>query len=268
MYKFLIPLFALAFLLVSCTPSTPPADPGQQNGEGSVSSASSLDAALFQFDGTILSGKHTVVLKTSQGDITLELDADAAPKTVTNFITLAKNGFYDNLTFHRVIPDFMIQGGDPNGNGSGGRSIFGEKFEDEINANSYGLDKRKVKDAVDDPTLDPAIADLTLKQLYEQKGYVYNDKLTSIPLVRGSIAMANAGPNTNGSQFFIVHAAETPWLNGQHTVFGKVTKGMDVVDAITAVPRDGSDAPLEPVTFTVEVSGAASSPAASAAPAL
>ncbi|MEK7218428.1 MAG: peptidylprolyl isomerase [Patescibacteria group bacterium] len=194
-----------------------------------------------------------MTLKTTKGDITLELDADAAPKTVTNFVTLARNGFYDNLTFHRVIPDFMLQGGDPNGDGSGGESIFGKKFEDEINANSYGLDKRKVKDAVDDPGLDPAIADLTLKQLNEQRGYVYNDKLASLPLVRGSIAMANAGPNTNGSQFFIVHAAETPWLNGQHTVFGKVAKGMDVVDAIAAVPRDGNDKPLEPVTFTVAV---------------
>ncbi|HAI98014.1 TPA: peptidylprolyl isomerase [Candidatus Peribacteria bacterium] len=159
----------------------------------------------------MLTGKHTVVLKTSEGDLTLELDADSAPKTVTNFVALAEAGYYDGLIFHRVIPDFMIQGGDPNGNGTGGESIFGGEFEDEIVGNN-------------------------------------------LPMERGYIAMANSGPNTNGSQFFIIQKKDgTPWLTGHHTVFGKVTEGMNVVDVIVAVPRDSSDKPLEPVTFTVEV---------------
>lgn len=154
-----------------------------------------------------LSGKHTVVLKTTKGDITLELDANAAPKTVTNFVTLAKEGYYDNLTFHRVIPDFMIQGGDPDGNGTGGESIYGETFADEPN---------------------------TLK------------------MERGVIAMANRGPNTNGSQFFIT-VVPTDWLQGRHTIFGKVTAGMDVVDAISKVQRGPNDMPTTKVTYTVEV---------------
>lgn len=160
------------------------------------------------FDGQLLSGKQTVTLKTTKGDITLELDADKAPKTVTNFVVLARMGFYDGLTFHRVIPDFMIQGGDPVGDGTGGSSIYGETFEDEQN---------------------------------------------DLQMVRGALAMANRGPNTNGSQFFIVQAEATPWLQGRHTVFGKVTQGLDIVDAITAVERDVNDKPTVPVTYTVEV---------------
>jgi len=160
------------------------------------------------FDGQVISGKHTVVLKTTKGDITIELDADAAPKTVTNFLTLARAGYYNGLTFHRVIPDFMIQGGDPNGDGTGGTSIYGESFEDEPN---------------------------------------------DLPMVRGAIAMANRGPNTNGSQFFIVQVGEAPWLQGRHTIFGHVTEGMEVVDAIVSVPKDANDKPTEPVTYNVEV---------------
>lgn len=156
---------------------------------------------------TLLAGKHTIVLHTSEGNLSLELDADLAPKTVTNFVTLAKQGFYDNLTFHRIIPDFMIQGGDPKGDGTGGKSIFGETFEDEIN---------------------------------------------EMKLVHGVIAMANRGPNTNGSQFFIVQAKATPWLDGRHTAFGKVTKGLDVLDAIATL-GDESGKPKKKVTFTVEV---------------
>ncbi|MFH0769762.1 MAG: peptidylprolyl isomerase [Candidatus Peregrinibacteria bacterium] len=164
------------------------------------------------FTGKILTGKHVITLKTSLGDITLELDADAAPKTVTNFVALAESGYYSGITFHRVIPDFMIQGGDPAGNGTGGESIFGATFDDEIAQNP-------------------------LKSMD-----------------RGVIAMANRGPNTNGSQFFIVQAKEgTPWLVGRHTIFGHVTKGLDIVDKIALTPRDASDKPLEPVTFTVEV---------------
>jgi peptidyl-prolyl cis-trans isomerase B (cyclophilin B) len=194
MYKFLIPLFALA-LLIGCS-STP------------TMTTPSTGAVPSGFDGVLLSGKHTVVMKTSMGDITLELDADKAPKTVTNFVTLAKSGYYNGLTFHRVIPRFMIQGGDPSGDGTGGASVFGESFEDEIN---------------------------------------------DMKLVRGAIAMANRGPDTNGSQFFIVQAEATPWLDGRHTVFGNVTEGLDVVDAIAAVERDSNDKPLKPVTYTIEV---------------
>lgn len=157
---------------------------------------------------TMLTGTHTVTVKTSKGDITLELNADKAPRTVTNFVTHARNGYYDGLIFHRVIEDFMIQGGDPNGNGTGGESVYGGSFEDEFN---------------------------------------------DLKAVRGAIAMANSGPNTNGSQFFIIHAAATPWLDGRHTVFGKVTEGMDVLDAIATTEVGPGDKPVEDVTMTMEV---------------
>jgi cyclophilin family peptidyl-prolyl cis-trans isomerase len=139
----------------------------------------------------------TATMQTNHGSIDLELFHDDAPKTVENFTKLARDGFYDGVTFHRVIPDFMIQGGDPTGTGSGGP---GYTFEDEINPN-------KVE--------------------------------------RGALAMANAGPNTNGSQFFIVVADACPWLDGKHTVFGRVTSGMDVVDTIVSLPRDAGDKPTE-----------------------
>jgi peptidyl-prolyl cis-trans isomerase B (cyclophilin B) len=140
-------------------------------------------------------------LHTNKGVIAIELYPDAAPKTVENFVKLARDGFYDGVIFHRVIPDFMIQGGDPTGTGSGGP---GYQFEDEFN-------DHKVE--------------------------------------RGALAMANAGPNTNGSQFFIVTAEATPWLDGKHTVFGKVTSGMDVVDAISEAPRDSRDRPHDDVVI-------------------
>ncbi len=138
-------------------------------------------------------------MKTSEGDISIELFDDAAPETVANFRKLAEDGFYDGLTFHRVIPDFMIQGGCPEGTGTGG------------------------------------------------PGYMFDDEFNDHKVVRGALAMANAGPNTNGSQFFIVTADACPHLDGKHTVFGQVTDGMDVVDAISAVATDQRDSPLEPV---------------------
>ena len=141
------------------------------------------------------------------GEVTLELNADKAPKTVTNFVALSKIGYYSGLTFHRVIPQFMIQGGDPSGNGTGGTSVFGDTFEDEPN---------------------------------------------DLQMVRGVIAMANRGPDTNGSQFFIT-VADTPWLQGRHTIFGHVTAGMDVVDKIANAARDASDKPLTPITFMPDV---------------
>jgi peptidyl-prolyl cis-trans isomerase B (cyclophilin B) len=140
-------------------------------------------------------------LHTNHGAVEIELFDDDAPKTVGNFRKLAGDGFYDGVTFHRVIPDFMIQGGDPTGTGMGGP---GYTFEDEIN-------EHKVE--------------------------------------RGALAMANAGPNTNGSQFFVVTAEATPWLDGKHTVFGRVTSGMDVVDAISQAETDANDKPREPVVI-------------------
>ena len=140
-------------------------------------------------------------LHTNQGAIAIELFDDDAPKTVENFVSLARKGFYDGVIFHRVIPDFMIQGGDPTGTGSGGP---GYTFEDEFNDHS---------------------------------------------VARGALAMANAGPNTNGSQFFIVTADACPWLDGKHTVFGRVSDGMDVVDAISQMETEAGDRPRETVSI-------------------
>ena len=138
-------------------------------------------------------------MHTSHGAIVLELFDEDAPKTVENFRKLAADGFYDGLIFHRIIPDFMIQGGCPEGTGTGGP---GYKFEDEINQHK---------------------------------------------IVRGTLAMANAGPNTNGSQFFIVTADATPWLDGKHTAFGQVVDGLDTVVAIEGVETGPGDRPVEPV---------------------
>src|SRR3954467_10331309 len=138
-------------------------------------------------------------LHTSAGPVTVELFDDDAPKTVANFRKLAGDGFYDGLIFHRAIPDFMIQGGCPEGTGTGG------------------------------------------------PGYTFEDEINEHKIVRGALAMANAGPNTNGSQFFIVTADECPWLDGKHTVFGQVTGGLDVVDTISTVPKDSRDRPHDEV---------------------
>jgi cyclophilin family peptidyl-prolyl cis-trans isomerase len=140
-------------------------------------------------------------LQTSLGTIELELHPAEAPKTVDNFVKLARDGFYDGVIFHRVIPDFMIQGGDPTGTGSGG------------------------------------------------PGYSFDDEFNEHKIERGALAMANAGPNTNGSQFFIVTTDAAPWLDGKHTVFGRVTNGMEVADAISEVGRDERDKPHEDVVI-------------------
>lgn len=179
-------------------------------------------------------GDILATIKTTMGDIKVILFPDAAPKAVENFTTHAKNGYYNGIIFHRVIPDFMIQGGDPLGRGTGGESIWGRSFEDEFSPEYHNL--------------------------------------------RGALSMANAGPNTNGSQFFIVQADSvdgrfipqmerlpemftpdsvedykavggTPWLDFRHTVFGQTVEGMNVVDAIAAVERDSSDKPLEDVSI-------------------
>jgi len=141
------------------------------------------------------------ILTTSEGAIELELFPEDAPKTVENFTKLASDGYYDGLTFHRVIPDFMIQGGCPRGDGTGG------------------------------------------------PGYAFEDEFNDHPVARGYLAMANAGPDTNGSQFFLVMADACPWLDGKHTVFGRITSGQDVADAISQVERDDRDRPLEPVVL-------------------
>ena len=181
-------------------------------------------------------GDTVAVMHTSMGDISIKFFPEQAPKAVENFLTHAKNGYYNGLIFHRVIPDFMIQGGDPTGTGCGGESIWGRPFPDEFSRQLFNL--------------------------------------------RGALSMANSGPNTNGSQFFIVQASTvdprmmaqvreiypeegaadyaelggTPWLDFRHTVFGQVFVGMDVVDAICAVPRNGMDKPLEDVVIqSVEV---------------
>ena len=183
----------------------------------------------------IQNGDIVAVMKTTLGDIKILLFPDAAPKTVENFTTHAKNGYYNGIIFHRVIPDFMIQGGDPTGTGRGGESIWGRSFEDEFSVDYHNI--------------------------------------------RGALSMANAGPSTNGSQFFIVQAKEvdagllsqmeqlsdrgfptecvedykalggTPWLDFKHTVFGQVVEGMETVDAIAAVKTGDGDKPVEEVVI-------------------
>jgi cyclophilin family peptidyl-prolyl cis-trans isomerase len=143
----------------------------------------------------------TATLHTNHGAIAIELFDEDAPKTVENFLKLSRDGFYSGVIFHRVIPDFMIQGGDPTGTGSGGP---GYQFEDEFNDHK---------------------------------------------VVRGALAMANAGPNTNGSQFFIVTADAASWLDGKHTVFGQVTDGMDVVNTISGLETDARDRPRQDVVI-------------------
>ena len=143
----------------------------------------------------------TAVMHTNHGDITIELFDEEAPKTVENFKKLAGDNFYDGVIFHRVIKDFMVQGGDPTGTGTGG------------------------------------------------PGYTFEDEPNQHRVERGALAMANAGPDTNGSQFFIVTADACPWLDGKHTVFGRVTGGMDVVNTISALDTDARDRPREDVVI-------------------
>jgi peptidyl-prolyl cis-trans isomerase B (cyclophilin B) len=158
-------------------------------GDGTVGDDNNLEEDTME--------ETVAVLETNQGIIKLSLFSEDAPKTVNNFKTLIKDGFYDGLIFHRVIKDFMIQGGDPDGNGTGG------------------------------------------------PGYTFLDEFNSKKMVRGRLAMANSGPDTNGSQFFIVTIEEAPWLDGKHTVFGEVIEGMDIVDLIEGVTVGASDKPVE-----------------------
>ena len=190
-----------------------------------------------QLSTEVASNEALVVMNTTMGAIKIKLFPEIAPKTVENFITHAENGYYDGIIFHRIIQDFMIQGGDPTGTGMGGESIYGATFEDE-----------------------------------------FSDKAFDI---RGALSMANAGPGTNGSQFFIVQKSDmdssmlsqmkkagypeeiveaystnggTPWLDNRHTVFGHVIEGMDVVDAMALVKKNSSDKPLEDIKIeSIEV---------------
>ena len=153
-------------------------------------------------------------IRTSEGPITVELFDEDAPKTVENFRKLAGDGFYNGVIFHRVIKDFMLQGGCPQGTGTGG------------------------------------------------PGYTFEDEFNQHKVVRGALAMANAGPNTNGSQFFIVTADAAPWLDGKHTVFGEVVDGMDVVDRIENTRTQGADRPIEPIHIAnIELGDDAPAPA-------
>lgn len=192
---------------------------------------------LPQLDLENVKGPQATI-KTNHGDIKIQLFKDEAPMTVENFVRLAQKGYYDDTIFHRVISDFMIQGGDPKGDGTGGESIWNHPFEDEFSDELYNL--------------------------------------------RGALSMANSGPNTNGSQFFIVQNKNmpkryikqmeplgypkeiikaykqggTPWLDGRHTVFGQVIEGMEVVDEIAKVKKNKSDKPLEDVKIkTIEIEG-------------
>jgi cyclophilin family peptidyl-prolyl cis-trans isomerase len=154
--------------------------------------------------------KEIAVIETNHGTIEIEFFREDAPKTVENFVQLAKKGYYNGILFHRVIGGFMIQGGDPTGTGSGGESIYGKKFEDETDATS---------------------------DLYTKTGYK-----------RGIVAMANAGPNTNGSQFFIMHKDYA--LPPNYTIFGRVISGIETVDAITAQPTGTGNRPKTDVVMT------------------
>ena len=220
-----------AVILSACGAAGQSSQPGSS--QAPQSSSSSQDGQPTQ---TLLQlsepapGDAVAVLRTSKGEIALRFFPEQAPKAVENFLTHAKNGYYDGLTFHRTINDFMIQGGDPAGDGTGGESIWGEPFEDEFSLELYNF--------------------------------------------RGALSMANAGEDTNGSQFFIVQATSVPenyqkaldkmgpsamaeqykqggapWLDGKHTVFGQVIAGMDVVDAIAASPTSDGQTPSEPVTI-------------------
>lgn len=178
-----------------------------------LATTTSTSTSMETPTSTTESATPRVTLTTSMGDIVLELFLADAPKTVENFLKLTRDGFYNGTAFHRVIPDFMIQGGDPN-----------SKDDDWTNDGRGG------------------------------PGYAFDDEFNQHKLVRGSLAMANAGPNTNGSQFFIVTAESTPWLDGKHTNFGRVVSGMDVVEAISHVERNGNDHPMKDVVVqTIEV---------------
>lgn len=225
MKKLLMPILLATALLAACGTE----DAQQQTTEEENSSTAETAMDFPQLTDEVAENEALVEMNTSMGTIQIKLFPELAPKTVENFLTHAKDGYYDGVIFHRVIKDFMIQGGDPEGTGRGGESIYGEGFEDEISDRLYNF--------------------------------------------RGALSMANAGPGTNGSQFFIVQLPElpeegmppadypeivkeeyaanggTPWLDGKHTVFGQVIDGMDIIDAMAEVEVGAENRPIEDITI-------------------
>ncbi len=196
----LLALFVGSILILSgCMPAL---DGSENASHSSTTNNTTQTLPTINVPAPMASNNRHAIIETNKGTIEIELFEDKAPQTTANFIKLAESGFYDGVTFHRVIPNFMIQGGDPTGTGAGGP---GYKIPDEFGP---GLKHNKA----------------------------------------GILSMANAGPNTGGSQFFLTVEA-TPWLDGKHAIFGQVVKGLDVAVAISEVPRDRSDRPLEPVVM-------------------
>ncbi len=208
MKKIHILIMSIAFIMLTACTSSEQKDLEKVIMDGPPETVSTNENKMSDFDQTALpeDGEQIVVMETTAGTIKIRLFPNKAPKTVENFIGLVDKGYYDGIIFHRVIPDFMIQGGDPTGTGTGGESLWGGKFEDEFSPD--------------------------LKN------------------IRGALSMANSGPNTNGSQFFVVQAEATPWLDGRHSVFGQVFEGMDIVDKIANAERDARDKPLEDISMT------------------
>lgn len=230
-------MILLTVFLAACSSgeetSTETTEPKEAETSAETASESKTAVELPQLSNEVAEDEALVEMKTSMGTLKIKLFPEYAPKTVENFLTHAEEGYYEGVTFHRVMNDFMIQGGDPTGTGGGGESIYGEAFEDEFSENLYNF--------------------------------------------RGALSMANAGPGTNGSQFFIVQAPTadpdafneihtdevmkgyeklggTPWLDGKHTVFGQVIEGLEVVDAIAAVETAEADKPVEDVIIeSIEV---------------
>lgn len=203
MKKFFIPIIAIGFLFAGCQSKN-------ENDNMNINNSTAENDNKVTIQEEVRVPEFTkAIMKTNKGNITVEFYSKDAPKTVNNFIKLAKDGFYNKTKFHRVIVDFMIQGGDP-------------------------LSKDESK-----------------KQLWGTggPGYEFEDEINSHKLVRGSLAMANSGPDTNGSQFFVVTKESTPWLDGKHTNFGNVVEGMDVVDKIVSVKTDEADRPMEDVVI-------------------
>jgi peptidyl-prolyl cis-trans isomerase B (cyclophilin B) len=221
----LISLMAVLILILSAC-GTASEKENASNENGNANGGEATTEGYPQLTTEVAENERLVEMNTSMGTIKIKLFPEYAPKAVENFIKHSEEGYYDGLIFHRVIQDFMIQGGDPLGNGTGGESIYGQSFEDE-----------------------------------------FSDKLFNL---RGALSMANAGPNTNGSQFFIVQNTTidpssiagypeevakayenggTPWLDGAHTVFGQVIEGMDVVDSIANVATEAGDRPAEDVVI-------------------
>ena len=211
--------------------------------------------------GTLFSiEEKRAVIKTNIGDITIEFYPESAPKTVKNFVNLAKNDFYDGIYFHRVVKGFFIQAGCPltkldtlrSNDGNGGP---GYTFDNEINAKSFGYDTLLVKNSYFTYKVPVGVEtqEITVKKYLEAKGYTFVDSLDSKPHIYGAVSMANNGPNTNGSQFFIVVREDgSPWLDGLHTVFAELVDGFNVVKKIEKLKCDKQDNPLKENQVIIE----------------